>query len=656
MKRAYLLLLLPFLIAALLTGCPEEIIDDRVILTAGENVEVGLTAASAEVTFTGAEGLALVGRDFTLTGGGSVDSVTVADDIATVKVNLAGNTPADPRIYTVGISPASPRITGNAQVTITQPARATLTAGSDINVAANTLYTSVTFTGAEGLSLTRADFAVDGGGSIYSVTQSGGTVTVTVSMSPNDDETIPKVYIVDASNESLLIQSGAGVNITQGIKRALTAGSGTDSAARSTSATVSFTGASGLVLGPNDFYITGGTSTYIGRVTIAGETATVTVHFTENTGPDPINYTVSISQTSPRVTGGESVIVSQAALQTLTAGSIVNIAASDTMGVAVFTGATGLTLQNSDFAVAGTGASITGVSVSGDTASVTVTLPDANTNPIIARNFLVSVSSSSPRIRATTTTIVSQASLGGIPPDKFFFEDFGTTDEADLAWTTEVGTSVTPVGAITQTLGDGTGFYRGEGSGERGLALNFKPENIITGSKVYVDFDWVPIANNPSGAGPGYISINSNNGLWNEGNKILTFVVYRAGNTNFQLFYRLDNFSLFLDRGMNPNNGSIEHPAELFTRVTLAGNLTNLVNVWLSVRTIIDFDAGTVSFTIYNRTSGALLATVSNQPLNADVISANQVGALRLENSRADGNGWNQRLDNVFVADGPMPY
>jgi hypothetical protein len=90
----------------------------------------------------------------------------------------------------------------------------------------------------------------------------------------------------------------------------------------------------------------------------------------------------------------------------LTAGDAVDVAATATTADVTFTGATGLTLTNDDFAV-DNGASVTGVDVDSGTATVTVTF-EANTETT-AKTYTVSIAGSSTKITGPATVAINQA-------------------------------------------------------------------------------------------------------------------------------------------------------------------------------------------------------------------------------------------------------
>jgi hypothetical protein len=96
---------------------------------------------------------------------------------------------------------------------------------------------------------------------------------------------------------------------------------------------------------------------------------------------------------------------------TLTPGSPVDVAATDTTVNVTFTGATDLSLSEADFAVTD-GGTITTVSVASGTATVTVSFPATTT----AKTYTVSIASGSAVIKGSGTVAINQAASGGGNP------------------------------------------------------------------------------------------------------------------------------------------------------------------------------------------------------------------------------------------------
>jgi hypothetical protein len=91
----------------------------------------------------------------------------------------------------------------------------------------------------------------------------------------------------------------------------------------------------------------------------------------------------------------------------LTAGKAVSVAANEYMAYVTFTGATGLTSIDNEFAVSGGGAIHT-VNVSGDIATVLVTF-DPNTSTTEEKTYIVSIAPDSTVITGNTTVTITQA-------------------------------------------------------------------------------------------------------------------------------------------------------------------------------------------------------------------------------------------------------
>ncbi|MDR2021381.1 MAG: right-handed parallel beta-helix repeat-containing protein, partial [Treponema sp.] len=232
MKSLKALWILPLILAAFMVGCPtggDEYTLRAVELTAGTAVDVEADDTTAEVSFTGASGLTLANEDFTVSEGGTIVSVEVSGDTVTVTVSFAANadTSAE-KAYTVGISPDSQVIKGDAAVTITQgyagDTRRALTAGQPVTVSAADTSAYVVFTGAAGLSTVGGggedplvgseDFTVNNGAVVSSVAVVEDTVTVTISFAANTGTT-EQTYTAGISPDSTVIKGSGTVTITQ---------------------------------------------------------------------------------------------------------------------------------------------------------------------------------------------------------------------------------------------------------------------------------------------------------------------------------------------------------------------------------------------------------------------------------------------------------
>jgi hypothetical protein len=200
--------------------------------------------------------------------------------------------------------------------------RTTLVAGtSPVNVAYDATSASATFTGATGLTLSEADFEVSGGLSFNVGGVSGGTVTVTVVLSPNPFNT-PESYVVSINSGSTKIKGTVTVTIIQAANPSgiaderveLSAGIGASVAFGVTTANVTFTGAGSLTTGDlatTDFTTSNGAT--IGGVSVLSGTVTVTVNFGANSSITAVNrYTVGIAAGSIKVKGNAEVSIVQA--------------------------------------------------------------------------------------------------------------------------------------------------------------------------------------------------------------------------------------------------------------------------------------------------------------------------------------------------------
>jgi hypothetical protein len=409
--------------------------DTRATLAPGSAVEVGETDATANVAFTGATGLTLSTADFAVTSGGAISSVSVASDTATVTIIFPVNRSTTAKTYTVSIASDSTVIKGDGTVTINQAAaasdtRVTLTPGSAVAAVATATSANVSFTGATGLTLSTADFAVTSGGAISSVRVASGTATVTVTFAAYP--TTAKTYTVSITPDSAVIKGDGTVAINQAAaasdtRTTLTPGSAVAVAASATTANVIFTGATGLTLSTIDFAVTSAVTSGTGfvvishgtisSVSVASGTATVTVDFPTNTSFTVSNtYTVSIASDSLVIKGYGTVAINQAAVPdtraTLTPGSAVEVGETDITANVAFTGATGLTLSTIDFAV-DNGATITNVNRASGTATVNVTFA---ASPTTSKTYTVSIASNSTKIKGNGTVAINQFARSTLTP------------------------------------------------------------------------------------------------------------------------------------------------------------------------------------------------------------------------------------------------
>ena len=95
----------------------------KVELTAGSAVSAGWDDTTANATFTGASMFSngdLSASDFTVTTGGTIDTVAIAGGTVTITVTFAANEGYDNEVFTVGIAGTSTKIKGSSEVAITQ--------------------------------------------------------------------------------------------------------------------------------------------------------------------------------------------------------------------------------------------------------------------------------------------------------------------------------------------------------------------------------------------------------------------------------------------------------------------------------------------------------------------------------------------------------
>jgi parallel beta-helix repeat protein len=303
----------------------------KAVLTAGSAVSVDAAETTADVTFSGASGLSLGEDDFIVSAGAAITGVNVDTDTVTVTITFEENGESEVKTYTVSINGESEVISGGAQVVVTQygagDERKTLvpTSGAEsVQAAAGDTSAGVTFTGATGLggSLSTDDFTVDNGAAVSNVQVADDTATVTITFSANTGVQ-EKTYHVGINAESEYARGTAQVTVTQGYtKKTLSAGQAVQAAAGDTAASVTFSGASGLVTGvaqngepvltTDDFTVTGGAT--ISMVNVVDDTATVTISFSANTSLSSTNsYTVGINPSSLLIQGSATVVVTQAA-------------------------------------------------------------------------------------------------------------------------------------------------------------------------------------------------------------------------------------------------------------------------------------------------------------------------------------------------------
>jgi hypothetical protein len=195
--------------------------------------------------------------------------------------------------------------------------RTVLTAGGGITVPAGDTAKEISFTGARGLKLSKADFGVTGGGAVGGVSVADDNVTITVTFKPNESSSA-KVYNVVVASISTIARGDASVKIihlgtdgSEDPRIVLTVGGPVEVSAEVQTVTVTFTAGEALTFTPEpgDFTVAGGGT--VSEVNVDGDTVTVTVDFPKNNTNSPRNYTVSIAKDSEIVRGSGSVTITQ---------------------------------------------------------------------------------------------------------------------------------------------------------------------------------------------------------------------------------------------------------------------------------------------------------------------------------------------------------
>jgi len=442
---------------------------EPIVLTAGAPVTVDHTATSAIATFSGAYGLTLAAADFEVTTGGSITEVTVAGDIASVTVNFAANTSMMvTKIYTVSIASSSELITGSATVHINQLKQPmpplTLNPATNYLIqnyeGINTTLSWTKIFGTEGNTgdVPEALVADPAGGNgkvgSYSITGSGNRA-VALNFAPQDTIDVVKGDVILAEFD-WYPNTYPSTDYTGPLYITLYD-------ARSTNATthgkkiISFVNEhnSTLKYRLGDF---GETDNPLGEAAVEIPDTLektkwykfqVVIDFTENkisrlyvwdkaTNDEiyaAMDLPLDLSTYSHEVrtmrlygirVGGthtfylDNIFVGNGARTSddrtlLTAGANVNVKGAVTTATATFTGVTGVPptgLTLSDFTVTA-GGTVSGVSVTDNTASVTVTFV-ANDSDSVDNTYIVGISPSSAAIRGITTVLITQKNIGKV--------------------------------------------------------------------------------------------------------------------------------------------------------------------------------------------------------------------------------------------------
>ena len=271
----------------------------------------GLSFDTASGVISGTPGVSSAATDYTVTAtnsGGSATvtvSITVNNDVAPSALSYATN----PAVYTVdaAITDNEPSSTGGAvvsySITPSLPAGLSLDTGSGV------------ISGTPGVSSAATDYTV-------TATNSGGSATVTVSITVNNDvapsalsyATNPAVYTVGTAITDNVPSSTGGAVVTYSISPALPAGLSLDTG----SGVIS--GTPGVSSAATDYTVTatnsGGSATVTVSITVNNDVAPSALSYATN----PAVYTVgtAITDNEPSSTGGA--VVSYSIAPSLPAG------------------------------------------------------------------------------------------------------------------------------------------------------------------------------------------------------------------------------------------------------------------------------------------------------------------------------------------------
>jgi hypothetical protein len=331
---------------------------------------------------------------------------------------------------TVTFAAAVPKEGGGTQTLPPVDTRVVLTAGTAVGLAAAATTTTVTFTGATGLSLGIADFAVSTGGTITGVSVNGGTVTVSVTFAANAVATI-KTYTVSAASGSTTIKSSTTVIITQAAVLPALSGtvsiSGTATVGQMLTAVTASLGGSGAITYQ---WIRGSTNVGTNSATYVPVTAdvgqTIKVEVRRAGYSDTITSAVTATVTLPTLTGTVSISGTAKVGQTLTA---------VTSGLTSPQGSPTYQWKRAGSTNLGTGATYVPVTADvGSTLTVTVTY-SGNSGSVI--------SGATATVAATDSVTVN---FNGLPQD----ETIGlTVPTATLSWVANTTLTVTVGGTFS---------------------------------------------------------------------------------------------------------------------------------------------------------------------------------------------------------------
>jgi hypothetical protein len=266
----------------------------------------------------------------------------------------------------------------------------------------------------------------------------GGTQTFTATVTGNNNPTQTVTWSVDGGAGASISAGGVlTVAASESAERLTVRATSTADTAKSGTAEVTIPTVQGVTVSPPTASLAkGGTATFSAVVTGTGNPAqtvtwsvdgggagtTISASGVLSVAASESAATLTVRATSTvdtaksgtatvtvTVSGGDDPVPDTRV--TLGAGIAVNAEAADTTATVSFTGATGsLTLTASDFAV-NNGATVTGVSLSGDTAMVSVNfLANLSTSP---KTYTVSIASDSTKIKGSGTVTITQAAATG---------------------------------------------------------------------------------------------------------------------------------------------------------------------------------------------------------------------------------------------------
>jgi len=389
-----------------------------------------------------------------------------------------------------------------------------------------------------------------------------------------------------------------------------------------------------------DFTVTGGG--VISVVYVGYDEIKVTVTFTANPSfTESRNFVVKIAGSSAIIKGEDAVTITQVAKIkiALTPDSDLMIAATTSTATARFRGPDDFNgLTSSDFSLTG-GATITGVTVTGDIATgytADVALTFGVNNDDVVKTYVVGIAPASAMIAGNALTITQSRKATNItltPATSTVSQDFETTSITG-SWSisgthnqSRVADPVNPANYV--------GRYSASGTGNRQSTITFTPSGTVSGDKIVIEFDWYPGTYNggSNNSGPLFIAFTDTGS--GGGNKVITFLNEHESTLKF----RIGNFS---------NSGPFFDGA-----VGIPGTLDK--GKWYKFRAVIDFTAKRINrLFVWDKATDTQLFMVNDLDLPANVNYTQAVRSMLLYLNRTDG-GNTFYLDNVFVGNGERP-